>query len=296
VRSIELNTSLFGTRLTSFTPEQSFGMSLPLLAAITLITQVKDRIRYRQIFWIIFTILLLFAAAILNGSRTGLFASIILAFSLIIWPFISKHRRAVGLAYFSLTGIVSLALLFLIFLPTEQVKAALSSNRALLGIAVLLDSNASITDLGTAQFRVSMYQTAITNYLEKPAVYKVIGSGTSSAATLITEGHIRYRGYTSETVDANRVVHNEFLRILYEWGIVGAVLWGFAFLTIAYKLGKVASRMQILGNYVLLVSFMLIFLFLMVENVISSSGTLEGTTISILLAILLHHPDRWGQL
>ena len=107
----------------------------------------------------------------------------------------------------------------------------------------------------------------------------LFGRGTSSAADVALRIDPRY---TRVAIDANRVMHNEFLRGLYEWGIVGLALLAYIIL----RLLIVAIRLSFKGNYSLLSVFPLLMLGLTIENVLASTGTGWGAGAALILGMV----------
>ncbi len=79
-------------------------------------------------------------------------------------------------------------------------------------------------DAGTAKARAEIFRALWTRIRASDASEIVFGHGTSSSAVVIVAGDVRYRDYDESNVDPNRTAHNEFLRALFEWGLVGLVL------------------------------------------------------------------------
>lgn len=77
--------------------------------------------------------------------------------------------------------------------------------------------------LGTLRFRLAMYRGVLEEMRSSPLRTWCLGHGSGSGGSLAVR--LFPWAYRLESLDANRVIHNEWLRVLYEWGAVGAALW-----------------------------------------------------------------------
>jgi O-antigen ligase len=137
-------------------------------------------------------------------------------------------------------------------------------NRVADTINAVYEGNLRSSGLGTYQFRRGLYQHAVKALTESSLLELSFGHGTSNGRLLL--------GMMIRTGDANRAVHNEWLRILYEWGSVGLALWFvFIFSVIAYAVQGV--RRDRLGHARPLLIFLPAFLAgFSTENVLAGAG------------------------
>src|SRR6185503_3403251 len=106
---------------------------------------------------------------------------------------------------------------------------------------------------------------------------QVLGFGTSTGARLYRENFL---DTSEEAFDANRIVHNEFLRSLYEWGFVGFGLLASVITTLGLFLIRTYRRTR--SNYALvaLATFPTMLLGLAIENVLSGPMVANGIAFS----------------
>ena len=95
------------------------------------------------------------------------------------------------------------------------------------------------------------------------------------------------RSYHEDTLDPNRAIHDEWLRALYEWGIVGlAVLIGvFATLVAAVlvRYRNPATRHGAIAVFSFLPAFMLAF---STENALAGAGNAMTMSLAIVIGML----------
>jgi hypothetical protein len=272
-----------GYRFASFSAKQSFALYLVLIISIIIAIPRKY---FGGLLWKSLTLAIMVFSLFINESRTGFISILIIISFSILWILLVKpnYRRV----YFILAfGAVLSSMAFFIYLgtPSMDIQKYLTQHRPFQVIATA-GRNYSLRDIGTLNFRFLMYHTIIDRIKHKSVRENILGSGTSSAAELVIEGDIYYRGYDEYTVDANRVVHNEFLRVFYEWGLVGSVF----FLSLLFGLLKLGinllRRETTFEIYMLVVGLILLILFLMVENILAGSGRPVGTGLCLLVAYL----------
>jgi O-antigen ligase len=134
-----------------------------------------------------------------------------------------------------------------------------------------------LSDIGTFRFRAAIWEAAIDELGESRAASIAFGHGSSSAAGL----RARNPSWLAFGVlDGNRVMHNEYLRTVYEWGIFGSLLLGIFLISLiggALKLGRHGTAVVALSP-MLLVS-------LGVENVFAGSGGPGGSGFALVAAL-----------
>jgi O-antigen ligase len=135
--------------------------------------------------------------------------------------------------------------------------------------------------MGTLGWRLGIYAEILERLEKRDAIGLLFGSGTSSGAKLMLDRDSE--NYELNSVDANRVLHSEYLRALYEWGVVGLVIF-LAFLcatVIAFK-RKITAESGGCGLAFLGVLPSLL-IGLAIENVLA--GAVSAAGVGILLAI-----------
>jgi hypothetical protein len=89
--------------------------------------------------------------------------------------------------------------------------------------AILTGQDTRGTGLGTMRFRLTMYRGVLEELRQSQAWQWLAGHGTAAG------GRIGLRlfpqAYRAESLDANRVIHDEWLRVTYELGLIGLTLF-----------------------------------------------------------------------
>jgi hypothetical protein len=196
-------------RFSGFTPAQAYASLLVALYSLSLCT------RTLPVLLRIGACAALFVATMFNGSRVwtlGLLAATLVGL------LISEARnwlKIFGVAALILGGVVVTAESDAIL---SFVGANARTNRVADTITAFYSGNERSTGLGTYNFRRGLYGVAIQSIETSTITELVFGHGTSNGRLLL--------GHLSKGIgDPNRAVHNEWLRIVYEWGILGSLLW-----------------------------------------------------------------------
>ena len=92
-----------------------------------------------------------------------------------------------------------------------------SSNRIASAIAAAYQGDVASTGLGTFRFRRGLSERVIDQLTKSSTVELLIGHGTSSGTVIL--------GSSNKGSDPNRFFHNEWLRVAYEWGVIGLILF-----------------------------------------------------------------------
>lgn len=258
-------------RFTTFTGAQSFAPFLLSLIVILWFSQ-------RRTFWTIATIAAASVGLVLTGSR-----SIFLGFAWSIFVgaiylgvqsgykanlrLILKRTLQAGLA------IVLIAILVFQYAPDNRV------NQLLLGV---FSHQNSLEDIGTFAWRFWVYQKALDELLGRSPARFALGSGTSSAATVMLDAGIE----TEDNVDPNRAINSDFLRTLYEWGVLGcvllALLLGYLALICIRTLPTNSPR-----AWAFLAIFVPLIISMIVENILPDAGSPGGVGYLMVTTALL---------
>jgi O-antigen ligase len=143
------------------------------------------------------------------------------------------------------------------------------------------EDDATVEDVGTFAWRLGIYEDVLEHLGKRTGPELFFGSGTSSGAALMLNHDPDH--YDREGIDANRVLHSEFLRALYEWGIPGiGLLLAFVIATTAGFVKKIAAEG---GGPALAFAGALpsIVLGLAIENMLASAASAGG--VGILVAM-----------
>lgn len=135
--------------------------------------------------------------------------------------------------------------------------------------------------IGTLAWRLAIYKETIEQISMANLSQIVFGHGTASGAEVaLIADPVRYR---MESIDANRVIHNEFLRALYEWGLVGVALLAFLITFIVVSSIKPTIAGRSLSGYALFAALPMLVLSLSIENVLASAGSSWGVGFALVL-------------
>ncbi|MBV9264534.1 MAG: O-antigen ligase family protein [Acidobacteriaceae bacterium] len=259
-------------RFTSFMSAQGFAAFLVGLYCVILCGQgVRGRTRI--------TIAVAIALAIIaDGSRIwfiGLLVSSVVALML------SRQRTSVKICATALSiGIVTVTLALPDTLFSALPESALR-NRIFAAGKAAYEGDFSSAQLGTLNFRRRIDETAM-HEIENSSITEVMfGHGTCNGAAIAGS---QFRLY-SEFGDPNRAFHNEWMRVFYEWGVAGAVLW----LTLIGSLcayGIKALRLNGGGDGKPLLAYMPgFFIALATENMLA--GSVNAVSMGFLFTVAL---------
>jgi hypothetical protein len=256
-------------RFTGFTPAQAYASLLAALFAMAL----GARTLHSVVRWLL--CITLFTAVVLNGSRIyvmGLIASTIVA---LLISYSRPWLKMLGVASIILTLVALVAEKDLLL---GMISQGARSNRVADTINAIYEGNMRSSGVGTYLFRRNLYERAFKAIGESSLLELTFGHGTSNGRLLL--GTLAHGIH-----DPNRAVHNEWLRILYEWGGVGLGLWFvFIFSLILYAYQGV--RRDRLGNARPLLIFIPAFLGgFSVENILAGAGCASNLGFVLLAAL-----------
>lgn len=227
-------------------------------------------------------------ALILDGSRTW-FLGLVLATTISV--LLSRGRVwfkicATGLGIALLAALIGGADTLFGFLSHSA-----AGNRIASAVTAAYQGNTYAAGLGTFNFRKEINDVAIAEIKESSPFELVFGRGTCNGA-VITGTH--FAAY-ARMLDPNRMFHDEWLRVLYEWGIVGSICW--LFLTGSLlKFAIDGFRLDHIGDAKPLMIYIIpFFVALGTENMIAGSvnAVSMGFQMAVALATIPHRANRW---
>lgn len=267
---IKIARNIIEFRLTSFTYPQAFAGYLIATISILVFSKKLTLFSYISIFAAI-------CAILVTGSRYVLFGTVLLF--LFAWTvFMLRKGKGQSQRLKFIKGILVpvvliIELAFVAYLtPNNRLNQLISS-----------DSNggATVGNVGTFLWRLGIYERAFQMIPERDIFPLIFGSGTSSGAELVLGYDPRY---SEGGIDANRVVHNDFIRSLYEWGMIGSFLFiCFLGATFYYYLdratiGKSLAALAFIGIFPNLIFG------LSIENILTASSSPEGVGLVLVMA------------
>lgn len=263
-------------RLTSFVGAQQFAALLvALLAGVLSLSAICQGTRR-----LLSAVLLL--ACYLNGSRTWFIGAIVVVLAHSLRPPYVAKLRALFAATFILLVIV---LIDGGGLLGHKKSALLTDNRISATVQAILGANLSVTrlGLGTYEFRLGLYSSVLDRILARDSLTFAFGTGSASGGIL---ARWHPQAASSEYLDYNRVFHNEWLRVLYEWGLVGLVIWSASIGSMIVGLLSLVRRHRLV-NAVPAVSYLpALLLALSTENILAGAGNPVNIGFAFLLGLL----------
>jgi O-antigen ligase len=262
----------FQFRFTSFAGAQSFA---PFLLSILVLLLFREKVSIS----VIVTVLASSLGLLLTGSRSAFLG---LIWVLLLYGIFSAARSSKKIR---LGVILKRALLIgaAIAVILTTIITLLPENRLNEMMEAAMAKNATLEDVGTFGWRFSLYQTTLDELIHRSPATLLVGSGTSSGADLVLES-----GFFQESnLDPNRAIHDEFLRAMYEWGILGLFALLF-FLASALKLSiRMVKEDASPAAWAFLAIFVPLLLSLTVENFLADSGSPGGVGYCLVLTCMV---------
>ncbi|MCW5978626.1 MAG: O-antigen ligase family protein [Bryobacteraceae bacterium] len=267
-------------RLTSFVSAQQFGALLVAFLAISLwFPHFSPSARIA----VSAAILL---ACYLNGSRTWFIGALI-----VITIFAYLHARRAILYLVAITLLLAVLGLSVEYLGVSDsnMMSTLRQNRISATLHAVLgdDDKATQLGLGTLGFRVAMSRYTMRELRDADWKALLFGHGSASGGDLA----IKYwRGVNLRYLDNNRVFHNEWFRILYEWGIFGFMIWLATLTSFVCALAVVRRRYPRVNVQPSLAYFPAFLLALASENILAGAGNAVTIGFAVLLGLMWINP------
>ncbi len=163
----------------------------------------------------------------------------------------------------------------------RYVAAESGNNRIASAITALHQGDRQAVGLGTFNFRRAINDEAIRQIKSFSGRELIFGRGTCNGAVITA---VLSAGYAT-VPDPNRMFHNEWLRVIYEWGLIGSFFWLSLFASV---IGFVVKGVMIdpTGDAKPLLIYLPAFMFgLGGENFIAGAG--QAANIGFIFAIAL---------
>jgi hypothetical protein len=219
-------------------------------------------------------------ALALNGSRTWTLGAVVV---LGVYGLFSIRRSAiVAISSLMLAAACCVALLDAMN-TSGSILEATQSRIFATAIAVLSgEDTTEQAGLRTFTFRLGIYEGVYQELQNSSITELVIGHGTSSGASAALS---RFPSrYSVNNIDPNRIIHNEWLRALFEWGVVGFGLLVSVFL----GMGTAFFRPNMRSVHVapLLAYLPALLTALTTENILAGAGNAVTMSFAFLTAMV----------
>lgn len=260
----------YENRFTTFSDAQSFA---PFLICMIILLVICNRRTVGSVIAVTTAVL----GLVLTGSRSNLIGFVWVA--LIIGIALAKqtHKQVhlsvlIRNAVIGCLVVVMLGVLILNAMPRSRLTELLE--------VVTSYDNHSLESVGTFAWRLTVYAEAVKELSDRSWQELAMGSGTSSGALVGLQ-----TGFFQESnVDPNRVIHDEFLRALYEWGVFGLA----AFVCFLGTLFRLGMRMIKLTSspyaWACLAVFGPLLASLLIENVFADGASPGGVGYCLIFA------------
>jgi hypothetical protein len=266
-------------RFTTFAPPQSYAAFLVSAAALLLFATRRSRSRVESIA-LAMTGIGIAIGMVLVGSRYVFVGTSML---LAIWGALTLWKRIHSSAmsrYAALRAAMIGAAAFIIVIGSV---AAVAPDNRIFALRHLVSHGRLNPDaIGTFEWRLGAYHTALDQIRARPLIEDVFGSGTSSAARAVVT--FNPTAFPADTIDANRAIHNEFLRTFYEWGAIGSLLFLAFWAVLIAGFARTIRSLGIRATQTFWGLLPTLMLGLLLENVLAGSGTPVGTGFALVIA------------
>jgi len=228
-------------------------------------------------------------ALILNGSRTWIAGAGLL---LIAYGWLSFRRLVAYIAFgFATMALGALLLVNLTRLDADSITD--SSGRVTATLSAILAGHDTSHNAGlrNLNFRLAMYDAALNEIRSSDARELLFGHGTSSGGMVALRAFpARYK---LDHLDPNRTIHDEWLRVFFEWGLLGLALFvGVFFTLIAGLVIKCRGRASKSPAGAVLAALPAFLAAVSTENVIAGAGNAIMMSFGIVISILWIWPPR----
>lgn len=264
-------------RFTTFSTAQAFAALLVALYCIALCSKALHPAAR------ICMCCLLPAVLVLDGSRIWAFG---LLMSSVLALVISNIRTWVKLCALGLVIVIAATVIGGSDTIVRFLSRHAQSNRIAAAITAAYIGDTNSAGLGTLRFRKGL-TAEVVDQLDKSSLTELLtGHGTCNGPLM--------GGSITKGLDPNRFFHNEWLRVIYEWGVIGLLLF-VLFLGSMVAFAIIGFRKDAYGYARPLLVYLPAFLVgLTGENMIAGAGNAVsvGFLLTIGFAGISHRPSR----
>lgn len=254
-------------RFTTFSGAQSFAaFAAALYCACLLAKPLQSFIR-------IPLCVVLVAAIVANGSRTWIIGVVASTFVAIL---ISQARQWIKILTFGAAVIAASAMIIQFGTLMEVIAQDGTTNRIASAIVDVYGGNFNARGLGTYNLRHALFERTIASIEQGSTEQMIFGHGTSNGALIAAT--------LNKDPDPNRSLHDEWLRALYEWGVVGFLLWLAFFISLVLYAARGVLHDRVGYSKPLLAYLPAFALGLTGENIIAGAGNAVSVGLLVLIA------------
>ena len=270
----------YATQFTTFIDAQSFAPFLLALLVFEFVRGKKGQLRS-------VTCLALILGIILAGSRYVVVATILSFIAVYLGRALIDRgsvniRLLIKVASVTVVLVVGLALSVMRYLPASRLNELLRAT---------VSPQENVEDVFDFGWRLKLYSELGDAFQAQSLGRMIVGSGTSSGKTLMLQFDPTYG---EETDDANRVIHSEFLRALYEWGISGFVLFLLFLVAITRSCVREFLRSKSSSALVCMAFLPGIIIGLAIENILAAPARPNGVAYVLVFACFAAFQGRIG--
>ncbi|MGA8027669.1 MAG: hypothetical protein WB992_11030 [Bryobacteraceae bacterium] len=266
-------------RFTAFSSAQYFAAFLAALYCIALCSKaLRPGVR-------IALCLVIVGALILDGSRIWTIGTAIATVAALLLSDLPPWLKICG------AGLAAILISVAVGAGDRVISLIASrsqSNRIASAITAAYEGDVKSRGLGTYNLRRGLNFRELQAIANSSPTELVVGHGTSNGALVVTGSVFKAH------IDPNRLMHDEWLRVTYEWGIIGLILW-LAFFTSIAVFAYQGFRKDRSGHAKPLLIYLPAFLLgLAGENILAGAGNSVsvGFLLLIALASISHRPFR----
>ncbi len=267
-------------RFTTFSPPQSYAAFLAAAAALLLFLPRPHDNRYDRTA-VAVTGVGIAVGLVLVGSRYVFVGAGML---LLIWGGLTLWKRLHQSTMSRASAIRAVAIGSAAFIILVGSIAAVAPDNRIFALRKLVDHGRfNPKAIGTFEWRLDAYRTALEQIRSRPLSEDVVGSGTSSGARPVVA--FNPTAFPANTIDANRALHDEFLRAFYEWGAIGSAIFIAFLVTLVVGFARSIRPLGVGPTQVFWALLPTLLLGLLLENVLAGSGTPVGTGFTLVVAL-----------
>jgi hypothetical protein len=265
-------------RFTSFCSPQLFGAFLLAVLSILFVTS-------RLSLWAsVVNGVGGFSGILLSGSRYVFLGSLLLVVIVIASHVVRQptFRKRTSRVFAGMVGLLLGAIVIGGVLYEDQ------ENRISQLAMTVVEGKSPLDNIGTLVWRRAVYDQAWTAITHRGPAELAFGSGTSSGALAVIGWD---RRYLETSIDANRVVHNELLRVIFEWGFCGLALFIAFLVSVSRMFLRLALSQRVMPAYAFLSLLPTVILGCCSENILAGSASPAGVgfLLSMMYGICYEH-------